>query len=91
MTHFGVIPLVCRFSIWPGQGFYIELFYQYVHFPLSNNQKGNGCFPDVSSEKTNSLLCFYIILADVNTMSVNLFNLLNFMGKAKLAMASCPA
>ena len=26
MTHFRVIPLVCRFSIWPGQGFYVELF-----------------------------------------------------------------
>ena len=26
MTHFRVCPLVCPFSIWPGQGFYVELF-----------------------------------------------------------------
>ena len=26
MTNFGVCPLACPFSIWPGQGFYIELF-----------------------------------------------------------------
>ena len=25
-THFGVYPLVCPFSTWPGQGFYVELF-----------------------------------------------------------------
>ena len=26
MTHFGVYHLVCPFSIWPGQGFYVDLF-----------------------------------------------------------------
>ena len=26
MTHFGVYPLVCPFSTWPGQGFYVDLF-----------------------------------------------------------------
>ena len=26
MTHFGVYPLVCPFSIWLRQGFYVELF-----------------------------------------------------------------
>ena len=26
-THFGVYPLVCPFSTWPGQGFYVELFW----------------------------------------------------------------
>ena len=26
MTHFGLCALVCPFSIWPGQGFYVELF-----------------------------------------------------------------
>ena len=26
MAHFGVYPLVCPFSIWPRQGFYVELF-----------------------------------------------------------------
>ena len=26
MAPFGVYPLVCPFSIWPGQGFYVELF-----------------------------------------------------------------
>ena len=26
MAHFGVYPLVCPYSIWPGQGFYIKLF-----------------------------------------------------------------
>ena len=27
MTHFGVYHLVCLFSIWPGQGFYVDLFF----------------------------------------------------------------
>ena len=26
MTHFGVYHLVVPFSIWPGQGFYVDLF-----------------------------------------------------------------
>ena len=26
MTQIGVCPLVCLFSIWPGQGFYVEIF-----------------------------------------------------------------
>ena len=26
MTHYGVCPLVCPLNIWPGQGFYVELF-----------------------------------------------------------------
>ena len=26
MTHFGVYHLVCPFSTWPGQGFYVDLF-----------------------------------------------------------------
>ena len=26
MTQFGACPLVCLFSIWPGQGFYVEIF-----------------------------------------------------------------
>ena len=34
-----------------------------MHFPLrSSYQYGNGCIPDVSSEKTNSMLCFCVIL-----------------------------
>ena len=27
VTHFGGKTLVCSFSIWPGQGFYVELFF----------------------------------------------------------------
>ena len=30
MTHFGVYPWVFSFSIWPGQGFYVELFSIYA-------------------------------------------------------------
>ena len=26
MTHFGVCPMVCPLNVWPGQGFYVELF-----------------------------------------------------------------
>ena len=26
MKHFGVCPLVCPYSIWPGQGFYVAPF-----------------------------------------------------------------
>ena len=41
MTHFGVYPLVCPYSLWPGQGFYVELFL-YVPSPLSRSRKGEG-------------------------------------------------
>jgi len=30
ITQFGVYPLVFSFSIWPGQGFYVELFLIYA-------------------------------------------------------------
>ena len=54
MTHFGEYPLVFPFSIWPGQGFNVEVFCL-MHFPLSSNQNGKGCFTDVSSEKVTQL------------------------------------
>ena len=50
MTHFGVYRLVSPFNIWPGQGFYVDLFWL-IYFPLSSNQNRKGYFPDVSSEK----------------------------------------
>ena len=43
MTYFGVSPLVCPFSIWPGQGFYAELFL--ICLPLGigvENEKGHA-------------------------------------------------
>ena len=38
-------------SIWSGQGFYVDIFWL-MHFPQSSHQNEEGCFPDVSSEKT---------------------------------------
>ena len=86
-------PLVCPFSIWPGQGFYIELFLL-MHFLLGSNQNGKRCFPSVFSEKKYSLLRFCIILGDIEIF-INLysFKFINFIstmwGKAGLSMASC--
>ena len=49
MTHFGVYHLVVPFtSIWPGKGFYVDLF-SLMDFPLSSNQNRKGYCPDVSN------------------------------------------
>ena len=55
MTHFGVYHLVVPFSIWPGQGFYVDLF-SLMHFTLSSNQNRKGHFPNLSSEKKYRLM-----------------------------------
>ena len=53
-----------------------------MHFPLSSNRNGNGCFSDVSSEKTYNLLCFCIILGDIEIfINLSIFNFINFIGK----------
>ena len=47
MTQFGVCPLVCPFSIWPGQGFYVDIFLIDA-FPSQQQSKWkrafSGCF-----------------------------------------------
>ena len=83
--------MVYPVSTTKGQGSYVELFPIKMHFPLSSNQNGKGCFPDVSSEKIFSLLRFCIILGDKNIfINLYIFNFIsNFLGKAELSMASC--
>ena len=57
--------------------------------PPPHNEK--GCFPDVSSKKTFSLLRFCVFLGDIKIF-INLY-FINFilflLGKAELYMASC--
>ena len=64
-----------------------------MNFPLSSNQNYIGCFPDVSSVTTYSLLRVCVILGDYVVYS-STFNFINFIliilyGKAELSMASC--
>ena len=69
--------LVCPFSIWPGQGFYVELFLL-THSPLSSNQNGKGCFPDISSERHSACSAFaeFLILRGQKIF-------INFIGKGE--------
>ena len=57
-------------------------FFWLMHFPLSSNQNGKGCFPDVSSKMTHSLLRFCKILGNIKIFSISSIHL-NFIGKGE--------
>ena len=52
-------------------------FFWLMHFPLSGNQNGKGCFPDVSS----SFLHFCIIFGEIKIINLYIFNFINQIGK----------
>ena len=57
-THFGVYPLVCPFSTWPGQGFYVELFLIGALNRLQRWQRSRAFLAQTSTYKGN-VLCFF--------------------------------
>ena len=57
-THFGVYPLVCPFSTWPGQGFCIELFLIGALNGLQIWQRSRAFLAQTSIYKGN-VLCFF--------------------------------
>ena len=55
-------------------------FFWSMFFPLRSNQNGKGCFPNVSSEKTYSLLRFCINLGDIKIfINLYIFIFINFI------------
>ena len=56
--HFGVYPLVCPFSTWPGQGFYVELFLIGALNRLQRWQRSRAFLAQTSTYKGN-VLCFF--------------------------------
>ena len=56
--HFGVYPLVCPFSTWPGQGFYVELFLIGALNRLQRWQRNRAFLAQTSTYKGN-VLCFF--------------------------------
>ena len=91
-THFGVYPLVCPFSTWPGQGFYVELFLIDA-FPSEWQSKWKRVFSWFFQWKDIQLA---VLLHNFREHKIIIFNnlyIFNFililLGKAELSVASC--
>ena len=88
MADSDVATLVCPFGIWPGQGFYVELFL-FLHFPLLIVIKiGKGVSWNFKQWKDIYLAPFLQnFKGPKNNHQFSIPSIL--WGKAKLSMASC--
>ena len=94
--HILECALWCALLIYGLDKVFTLRFFWLLHFPLSTHQNRKGCFPDVSSERTYSLMRFCIILG-VFKKFIHQFIHFQFhqfspnfiLGKAELSVASC--